>query len=400
MVHKPTRKGSDYPDHYLFKGSNYEELFHWAAQDNHDWTEKARTGNKRCFLDGTRVLLDNTIVVALFDPENKRVLRVTDVYSPPVVWSIKWCIQRAFEHWEILDTQSETVEDALDVLKSATRKYIHKRSNSGEWPEEFALERYENTCKFFGVSPDMHEVVAYKDARQAWRDRSEEWQKKRQAKEDAEEQRRHEEETKVFDELRQHVTDAGLISDNKSYSQKYKAVANYHWPEELRQKCSRFFSWSTQMYGGYVQRLLGFDNIDAVWVNHKRRSFLTSRGVIVAITDDLIKLIELVIKATPEQREKFTGRHVGNFCIIGFTDSTVRVGCHTFLLSDLPALIEEWNHPSDEDVEEALKELRESIAVEERAIKEHQEKLQKLLTEAIKRGITITLDSQEETKED
>ena len=367
------------------KGSAaYEELFHYAASDEWHWKGELHTGNKRCVLKDRTAYCDNR-AIAVFDVEHKRVFfnHEWDDMRCNILWYIRHGIRRAFSHWENdIDVDVLTLRGAEQALRIAIHKYQTRTVRAYMYDCTDSLERYKNFCLYADCSFNDKLVKEYEESRKAWEAKANKYtEKKRKSEDDARERARHNRIAQI-----EQFKKAYPIPEGLSYSEKFKWLQDIDIAEGYGAIVERYY-WSThrRVSDDVIKEILGH-SCDAVWYEADENKFKTSRGVTVDVTIDLIKLIKVVIQATPEQRQKFIDRHVGHFQIRGFVDDTVQVGCHTFLLEDLPSLIKQYENPDPEKISKQIQRLRDRIESCKSSIKTFEKEIE----EAEKEILTLS----------
>ena len=342
------------------KGSAaYEELFHYAASDEWNWKGELHTGNKRCVLKDRTAYCDNR-AIAVFDPEHQRVFfnHEWDDMRCNILWSIRWSIRRAFSHWDNnIDVDALTMRGAEQALRIAIHKYQTRTVRALMYDCTDSLDRYKNFCLFSDCELNDKLVKEYEESRKAWEEKANKYTEKRRKLEEASAEQSRQQRAEQIEKLKKEYP----FPEGLSYSEKFKWLKDLDVPDEYNKiTWKSYWERNRCLTDDVIKEILGH-NCDAVWYEADENVFKTSRGVTVEVTTDLIKLIKVVIQATPEQREKFIDRHVGHFTIRGFVYDAVQVGCHTFLLADLPSLIKQYENPDPEKVSKQIQRLRDRI---------------------------------------
>ena len=339
--------------------AGYEDLFHYAASDEWHWKGELHTGNKRCVLKDRTAYCDNR-AIAVFDVEHKRVFfnHEWDDMRCNILWYIRHGIRRAFSHWENdIDVDALTMRGAEQALRIAIHKYQTRTVRAYMYDCESSLDRYKNFCLFSDCELNDKLVKEYEESRKAWEEKSEKYRDKKRKAEDAAMERSRQNRAEDLEKFKK----AYPIPEGLSYSEQFRYLRELDIPEGFDTLVDRYYWHSKRcLSDNVIQEILGH-NCDAVWYEAEENIFKTSRGVTVGVTIELIKLIKLVIEAKPEQLQKFVDRHVGHFSIRGFVGDTVQVGCHTFLLADLPSLIKQYENPDPEKVSQQIQRLRDRI---------------------------------------
>lgn len=374
--------------------ADYEAVFHYVASTEWNWkSSKCHTGNKRLRVEGKKAYCDDRII-AIFDPARELVV-VNHQWDGTnyVNWYVKHGIRRAFEHWKILDVDAVTVKDAEIALKVAIHKYQTRTSRAYMYDCSESLIHYSSLCEFLKVNPKESLVKEYKEAKKKWTDKSDKYYaKKRKAEEEATARSRAN-----YTEQLEKFKSSHPIPEG-SYSQKLKFLKEYRFSEEERGSYSAIAE--RYYYGGRVSlsdRAISsiLDcSYDGVWYEVENDCFRTSRGVTVDVTPELLRLIQAFIDAKPEQRNKFIDRHVGTFVIRGHGEDHVIVGCHRFLISDLPPLLKEVKDSEGVVRATRVQKLHDSIKAYEEGIKNYKkciETAKKELTLLLKDDITETV---------
>ena len=342
------------------KGSAaYEELFHYAASDEWHWKGELHTGNKRCVLKDRTAYCDNR-AIAVFDVEHNRVFinHEWDDMRCSILWSIRYGIRRAFSHWESdLNVDALTIRDAEQALRIAIHKYQTRTVRALMYDCTDSLERYKNFCLYADCEFNDKLVKEYEESKKAWEEKANKYTEKRRKSEADSMERARQNRIEQIEQFKKEYP----IPEGLSYSEKFKWLKALEINEGYNSIIERYY-WSNHrcISDDVIKEILGH-RCDAVWYEAEENKFKTSRSVTVDVTVDLIKLIKLVIQATPEQRQKFLNRHVGHFTIRGFVDDTVQVGCHTFLLEDLPSLIKQYENPDPEKISKQIQRLKDRI---------------------------------------